>query len=43
MKYGAKTTSQKKTVRSFTRELDDSPSHLKILAKILQNRVHHGQ
>ena len=40
---GAKYTTQNKTVWLFKRELEDSSSRLKILAKILQIGVHHGQ
>ena len=42
-KCGAKYTTRKKTVRSFTRQRKDPSSRLKILAKMLQNGVHHVQ
>ena len=42
-KCGAKYTTQNKTVGLFKRELEDSSSRLRILAKILQIEVHHGQ
>ena len=42
-KCGAKYTTRKKTVRSFTRQLEDPSSRLKILAEMLQNGVHHVQ
>ena len=42
-KCGAKYTTRKKTVRSFTRQREDPSSRLKILAKMLQNGVHHVQ